>query len=107
MDFGNACWTYKQFTTDVQTRQYRYTAGVMSIYLDWFENGRRLHKQCIGTKPHTVHVNHAHPSVGAELDPYPSREFSVPQKHLHHEFIYPCVAQITRGHPGRQVLDAM
>lgn len=24
VDFGNACWTYKQFTTDVQTRQYRY-----------------------------------------------------------------------------------
>ncbi|KAG2439651.1 hypothetical protein HXX76_005001 [Chlamydomonas incerta] len=23
VDFGNACWTYKQFTTDVQTRQYR------------------------------------------------------------------------------------
>lgn len=23
MDFGNACWTYKQFTSDIQTRQYR------------------------------------------------------------------------------------
>lgn len=23
VDFGNACWTYKQFTQDVQTRQYR------------------------------------------------------------------------------------
>ncbi|KAL9370519.1 hypothetical protein Peur_035659 [Populus x canadensis] len=23
VDFGNACWTYKQFTSDVQTRQYR------------------------------------------------------------------------------------
>ncbi|XP_022850658.1 SRSF protein kinase 1-like isoform X2 [Olea europaea var. sylvestris] len=23
VDFGNACWTYKQFTTDIQTRQYR------------------------------------------------------------------------------------
>jgi len=23
VDFGNACWTYKQFTNDVQTRQYR------------------------------------------------------------------------------------
>ena len=23
VDFGNACWTYKQFTEDVQTRQYR------------------------------------------------------------------------------------
>ena len=23
VDFGNACWTYKQFTDDVQTRQYR------------------------------------------------------------------------------------
>ncbi|GKU93939.1 hypothetical protein SLEP1_g7490 [Rubroshorea leprosula] len=23
VDFGNACWTYKQFTADVQTRQYR------------------------------------------------------------------------------------
>ncbi|XP_058776443.1 uncharacterized protein LOC131650754 [Vicia villosa] len=23
MDFGNACWTYKQFTNDIQTRQYR------------------------------------------------------------------------------------
>lgn len=24
VDFGNGCWTYKQFTTDIQTRQYRY-----------------------------------------------------------------------------------
>ena len=23
VDFGNACWTYKQFTDDIQTRQYR------------------------------------------------------------------------------------
>ncbi|KAK3033541.1 hypothetical protein RJ639_034002 [Escallonia herrerae] len=23
IDFGNACWTYKQFTSDIQTRQYR------------------------------------------------------------------------------------
>ncbi|KAK9279175.1 hypothetical protein L1049_012853 [Liquidambar formosana] len=23
VDFGNACWTYKQFTEDIQTRQYR------------------------------------------------------------------------------------
>ena len=23
IDFGNACWTHKQFTQDVQTRQYR------------------------------------------------------------------------------------
>ncbi|KAL8140384.1 hypothetical protein V2J09_006405 [Rumex salicifolius] len=23
VDFGNACWTYKQFTSDVQTREYR------------------------------------------------------------------------------------
>ncbi|KAG4397069.1 hypothetical protein AAZX31_10G060700 [Glycine max] len=23
VDFGNACWTYKQFTNDIQTRQYR------------------------------------------------------------------------------------
>lgn len=23
VDFGNACWTHKQFTTDIQTRQYR------------------------------------------------------------------------------------
>ncbi|XP_059300398.1 uncharacterized protein LOC132052740 isoform X2 [Lycium ferocissimum] len=23
VDFGNACWTYKQFTSDIQTRQYR------------------------------------------------------------------------------------
>ena len=23
IDFGNACWTYKQFTNDIQTRQYR------------------------------------------------------------------------------------
>ena len=23
VDFGNACWTYKQFTQDIQTRQYR------------------------------------------------------------------------------------
>ncbi|KAI3520572.1 hypothetical protein L1887_10021 [Cichorium endivia] len=23
VDFGNACWTYKQFTGDIQTRQYR------------------------------------------------------------------------------------
>ncbi|KAE8789312.1 Protein kinase dsk1 [Hordeum vulgare] len=24
VDFGNACWTYKQFTSDTKTRQYRY-----------------------------------------------------------------------------------
>jgi hypothetical protein len=24
VDFGNACWTHKQFTDDVQTRQYRW-----------------------------------------------------------------------------------
>ena len=29
VDFGNACWTYKQFTTDVQTRQYRYELALM------------------------------------------------------------------------------
>lgn len=23
VDFGNGCWTYKQFTSDIQTRQYR------------------------------------------------------------------------------------
>ena len=23
VDFGSACWTYKQFTNDIQTRQYR------------------------------------------------------------------------------------
>lgn len=23
VDFGNACWTYKQFTSDIQTREYR------------------------------------------------------------------------------------
>uniref|UniRef100_A0A8I6WNP0 non-specific serine/threonine protein kinase n=1 Tax=Hordeum vulgare subsp. vulgare TaxID=112509 RepID=A0A8I6WNP0_HORVV len=23
VDFGNACWTYKEFTSDIQTRQYR------------------------------------------------------------------------------------
>ena len=23
VDFGNACWTHKQFTQDIQTRQYR------------------------------------------------------------------------------------
>jgi serine/threonine-protein kinase SRPK3 len=23
VDFGNSCWTYKQFTSDIQTRQYR------------------------------------------------------------------------------------
>jgi len=23
VDFGNACWTFKQFTSDIQTRQYR------------------------------------------------------------------------------------
>lgn len=23
VDFGNACWTFKQFTQDIQTRQYR------------------------------------------------------------------------------------
>ena len=23
VDFGNACWTHKQFTDDIQTRQYR------------------------------------------------------------------------------------
>jgi len=22
-DFGNGCWTYKHFTEDIQTRQYR------------------------------------------------------------------------------------
>lgn len=23
VDFGNACWTYKKFANDIQTRQYR------------------------------------------------------------------------------------
>lgn len=23
VDFGNACWTHKRFTSDIQTRQYR------------------------------------------------------------------------------------
>jgi len=23
VDFGNACWVHKQFTSDIQTRQYR------------------------------------------------------------------------------------
>ena len=23
VDFGNACWTHKHFTDDIQTRQYR------------------------------------------------------------------------------------
>ena len=23
VDFGNACWVHKQFTADIQTRQYR------------------------------------------------------------------------------------
>ncbi|GLI61516.1 hypothetical protein VaNZ11_003896 [Volvox africanus] len=29
VDFGNACWTYKQFTSDVQTRQYRCPEVIM------------------------------------------------------------------------------
>jgi hypothetical protein len=27
VDFGNACWTYKHFTDDIQTRQYRCGRG--------------------------------------------------------------------------------
>jgi hypothetical protein len=30
VDFGNACWVHKQFTTDVQTRQYRCALGFSS-----------------------------------------------------------------------------
>jgi serine/threonine-protein kinase SRPK3 len=28
VDFGNGCWTYKQFTSDIQTRQYRWVVRV-------------------------------------------------------------------------------
>ena len=31
VDFGNACWVTKQFTTDIQTRQYR-CPEVLSIH---------------------------------------------------------------------------
>lgn len=41
IDFGNACWTYKQFTQDIQTRQYRCPEvgepekleGLQSVYM--------------------------------------------------------------------------
>ena len=29
VDVGNACWTYKQFTSDIQTRQYRSPEGIL------------------------------------------------------------------------------
>ncbi|CAN4121447.1 unnamed protein product [Withania somnifera] len=29
VDFGSACWTYKQFTDDIQTRQYRYPEVIL------------------------------------------------------------------------------
>lgn len=33
VDFGNACWTYKQFTSDIQTRQYRCPeVGILSPF---------------------------------------------------------------------------
>lgn len=32
VDFGNACWTYKHFTDDVQTRQYR-CAGMWAVHV--------------------------------------------------------------------------
>jgi hypothetical protein len=31
VDFGNACWTYKHFTDDIQTRQYRYNMARRSM----------------------------------------------------------------------------
>ncbi|XP_019181713.1 PREDICTED: serine/threonine-protein kinase SRPK-like [Ipomoea nil] len=31
VDFGNACWTYKQFTSDIQTRQYRCPEVILGI----------------------------------------------------------------------------
>ena len=30
VDLGNACWTYKQFTSDIQTRQYANTNYFLS-----------------------------------------------------------------------------
>lgn len=32
VDFGNGCWTYKHFTDDIQTRQYR-CPEVSSLWL--------------------------------------------------------------------------
>ena len=31
VDFGNACWTHKQFTQDIQTRQYRCPEACPSV----------------------------------------------------------------------------
>eukprot|EP00195_Chlamydomonas_chlamydogama_P006321 CAMPEP_0202894760 /NCGR_PEP_ID=MMETSP1392-20130828/4082_1 /ASSEMBLY_ACC=CAM_ASM_000868 /TAXON_ID=225041 /ORGANISM="Chlamydomonas chlamydogama, Strain SAG 11-48b" /LENGTH=652 /DNA_ID=CAMNT_0049579543 /DNA_START=42 /DNA_END=2000 /DNA_ORIENTATION=+ len=35
VDFGNACWTYKQFTTDIQTRQYRAPEVILGAKYSW------------------------------------------------------------------------
>lgn len=33
-DLGNACWTHKHFTSDIQTRQYRAPEVILGIYYD-------------------------------------------------------------------------
>ncbi|XP_042387262.1 SRSF protein kinase 1-like isoform X2 [Zingiber officinale] len=34
VDFGNACWTYKQFTNDIQTRQYRCPEDHLALMME-------------------------------------------------------------------------
>ena len=31
VDFGNACWTTKHFTDNIQTREYRSPEGILGI----------------------------------------------------------------------------
>lgn len=34
IDFGNACWTHKQFVSDIQTRQYRCPEAILGAGYD-------------------------------------------------------------------------
>lgn len=34
MDFGNACWTHKHFTDNIQTREYRAPEAILGIEYD-------------------------------------------------------------------------
>ena len=46
VDFGNACWTHKHFTDDIQTRQYRCPeVGLQSCWL-WHTAGMRPSWPC-------------------------------------------------------------
>jgi hypothetical protein len=44
VDFGNACWTYKHFTDDIQTRQYRSVGAVVECFTPLLS----LHGSCWG-----------------------------------------------------------